>query len=78
MDGYATLHQLLNSPPGTTIAERRGGGYVLEPGTAEYCSTYRALPPGPAGPGTAIDLQRRLEALEALLTETDRKLEAWS
>jgi hypothetical protein len=61
------------------FTERRGARFTdatlggIPIGT-EYRSTYRALPPGPTGPGTAVDMYRRLEQLEAEIRESEKKL----
>jgi hypothetical protein len=82
MGDHATLHQLLNSPPGTVIRERRGAalsGMTLGgiPTQAEYRSAHRAGS-FPARPHTAAGYyQRRLEELEQLIVEPYEKLDAW-
>jgi hypothetical protein len=74
MERLATLHQLQNSPPGTVLRERRYAPFTgaFSEGSAEFRSTFRALPPGPTPSAAASN--RRLAELDAEIRESEKKL----
>jgi hypothetical protein len=80
MDGYATLEQLRNSPPGTVFRERRGAPFTDAtiggtPTQAEYRTAHSARRGSRSGPAT---LHAWLDALEDESREINRLLDTLS